>query len=238
MPNRVSPPTRGWTSRSPPSPPSCLGFPAHAGMDPWQSDTTPARFRFPRPRGDGPVLASTPRMVPPGFPAHAGMDPAQAAPASATSRFPRPRGDGPFIRAILGRTDQVSPPTRGWTLLRAALDLGAVGFPAHAGMDRVYPDGGGRAGRFPRPRGDGPMSEDVPAVSMEVSPPTRGWTRRWRSASSEAHGFPAHAGMDLPHPSVAVVVPGFPRPRGDGPWQHCAHVAFVGVSPPTRGWTS
>ena len=28
-----------------------------------------------------------------------------------------------------------------------------------------------------------------------------------------------------------------PRTRGDGPWQHCARVAFVGAPPHPRGWT-
>ena len=41
------------------------------------------------------------------------------------------------------------------------------------------------------------MSEDVPAVSMEVSPPTRGWTLSFAFPRGRRMGFPAHAGMDL-----------------------------------------
>ena len=113
---RVSPPTRGWTPRhrvvsssstgvSPPTrgwtpPPVDMGsprrgFPAHAGMDPSPRSGPTFRFRFPRPRGDGPRVLGGPGksaavsphtrgwtvrgqdhpQVRRGFPAHAGMDP-------------------------------------------------------------------------------------------------------------------------------------------------------------------
>ena len=54
----VSPPTRGWTSRTATSSAPTLGFPAHAGMD--RAPATPPRqaARFPRPRGDGPIHQS------------------------------------------------------------------------------------------------------------------------------------------------------------------------------------
>ena len=50
----VSPPTRGWTTDSPPLSVSSSGFPAHAGMDPGSGRAHEVDHRFPRPRGDGP----------------------------------------------------------------------------------------------------------------------------------------------------------------------------------------
>ena len=70
------------------------------------------------------------------------------------------------------------------------------GFPAHAGMDRWRALTMTCWRRFPRPRGDGPITAVRGIDPQLVSPPTRGWTscatcRFWLDA-----GFPAHAGMD------------------------------------------
>ena len=98
VPDAVSPPTRGWTHREADDSPDVAGFPAHAGMDLLDSFGQVRPVRFPRPRGDGPVLpgsaGSRYRVSPPtrgwtcghgtdrcftiGFPAHAGMDPRTA----------------------------------------------------------------------------------------------------------------------------------------------------------------
>ena len=193
---RVSPPTRGWTVACPGHPRQACGFPAHAGMDPNELGRSRPDRRFPRPRGDGPMPPEAQWYIdgvsPPtrgwthasecrrtgkgGFPAHAGMDllPWRAPPGR--SGFPRPRGDGPYYCGKNARGRWVSPPTRGWTFLVIGLKKLGGGFPAHAGMDRSPTRQRPSVSWFPRPRGDGPMSEDVPAVSMEVSPPTRGWT--------------------------------------------------------------
>ena len=143
----VSPPTRGWT----PSPtnfrPCAGGFPAHAGMDLMATVPSVPFARFPRPRGDGPPLplrhlrrgdASSPATAAPapgGFPAHAGMDRQRGSSAASRSGFPRPRGDGPLCRGSRIGPTSVSPPTRGWTVLRARRQALGEGFPAHAGMD-------------------------------------------------------------------------------------------------------
>ena len=91
----------------------------------------------------------------------------------------------------------VSPPTRGWTVVRPLVRREHPGFPAHAGMDQV--------------------GKCVPLRSS---------------------GFPAHAGMDLYLNAKRTTPDGFPRPRGDGPPDDVATLFGVGVSPPTRGWTS
>ena len=131
----VSPPTRGWTYQPRQQDLWCMGFPAHAGMDPFCPSAADHGTWFPRPRGDGPedmVLAWITEAVSPptrgwtlgtaycthsvlGFPAHAGMDPSQAGRAAASQGFPRPRGDGPVFPHGGTEPGRVSPPTRGWT---------------------------------------------------------------------------------------------------------------------------
>ena len=212
----VSPPTRGWTREGPNVSVGQDGFPAHAGMDPPCGSSARSRARFPRPRGDGPCheyMRLTVSMVSPptrgwtllieeevrlqvGFPAHAGMDPWRYCGVNPLDGFPRPRGDGPFSSNNTVRMNTVSPPTRGWTLRSTSRNRWSCGFPAHAGMDRDRaPSRAGRFG-FPRPRGDGPSSRIMVAISSAVSPPTRGWTVRLRLRHGRGLGFPAHAGMD------------------------------------------
>ncbi len=233
---RVSPPTRGWTRRDAGASAGRGGFPAHAGMDPSRRCSGRRRKRFPRPRGDGPPESCQPvrlaRVSPPtrgwtrpdnsnrhrgqGFPAHAGMDPRSHHAPYASRRFPRPRGDGPSLLEGTVRRLVVSPPTRGWTVIMHTPVGLADGFPAHAGMDPIWPwlvlavarfpphagmDPAGRAssvwrGGFPRPRGDGPLAVRSIASRIRVSPPTRGWTHVGEQVVGAPGGFPAHAGMD------------------------------------------
>ena len=226
-------------------------------MDPPGIAALRRRARFPRPRGDGPSKDGSRTYAnvvsPPtrgwtrdiafpldhqfGFPAHAGMDPADCVPTYHAHRFPRPRGDGPTDFLLKLFHQLVSPPTRGWTRVPALEVRPCTGFPAHAGMDprpRTCPPGGIR---FPRPRGDGPPGAFAGLTDIEVSPPTRGWTRRSDRAAALQIGFPAHAGMD-PFAATAAVCPlGFPRPRGDGPLRGFKVFSLPLVSPPTRGWT-
>ena len=233
----VSPPTRGWT-RSLRDDLRCgAGFPAHAGMDPIRKEHRHRAYRFPRPRGDGPLYAKRRRarmeVSPPtrgwtdfrvpldpvagGFPAHAGMDRSPARPRCCHPGFPRPRGDGPILADGVCGYSGVSPPTRGWTRLQAQSPRDLHGFPAHAGMDRPSGQRTQRPRRFPRPRGDGPCRLLHWVSHSWVSPPTRGWTIPYVTDDPTRHGFPAHAGMDR------ALLPGshadqrFPRPRGDGP---------------------
>ena len=213
----VSPPTRGWT------PVEHLiirrgdGFPAHAGMDPRAAIHWGRVEGFPRPRGDGPSAtrpSTYSRMVSPptrgwtrlvviqhrvggGFPAHAGMDLLGVVVGHSRSGFPRPRGDGPTRYVANDGLSMVSPPTRGWTPMTALDGMSDDGFPAHAGMDPQWILCRQRGCWFPRPRGDGPRSNDTCKPLRSVSPPTRGWTRHRALRLRMAPGFPAHAGMDL-----------------------------------------
>ena len=233
------------------------GFPAHAGMDHQDLAANRPGARFPRPRGDGPTHLRTHARLQPvspptrgwtawnevliaayqGFPAHAGMDLRWSRRTIRAGRFPRPRGDGPQ-HGRRGRTrGRVSPPTRGWTCVGQRCRGLRYGFPAHAGMDlwtlvrRCF------AGRFPRPRGDGPYRHRQIDVGPAVSPPTRGWTRLDLRVPRLHVGFPAHAGMDLVPSGQTNSEARFPRPRGDGPRVRRAADREAMVSPPTRGWT-
>ena len=226
-------------------------------MDPSPHKRASTKKGFPRPRGDGPhpqegndehetvspptrgwtdqlFLVVRPRV---GFPAHAGMDPRHRLRRSTKRRFPRPRGDGPMNRWTLRVQPEVSPPTRGWTRLKATTTTTQTGFPAHAGMDPSDVIRRCAHMRFPRPRGDGPGPRRGPIPIPRVSPPTRGWTLRRLDCGTPRTGFPAHAGMDR----FADWRPGrrlrFPRPRGDGPLPRIGTFLVFMVSPPTRGWT-
>ena len=214
---RVSPPTRGWTQLRRLTLMVRGGFPAHAGMDPPRQSRRGHTPRFPRPRGDGPLiyrrLGNSILVSPPtrgwtpndgaqsgrgkGFPAHAGMDPSGCIITLSRAWFPRPRGDGPRWTLRMEPDGSVSPPTRGWTCTCTGDDDQSYGFPAHAGMDLHRHGAAGCISWFPRPRGDGPLKATVPDVGSAVSPPTRGWTPPSRIRAHPAPGFPAHAGMDL-----------------------------------------
>ena len=253
----VSPPTRGWTTSSAMSVSNAAGFPAHAGMDPSDRPRWLWRTWFPRPRGDGPYSSSVEspwsavspptrgwtivKMIPTpardGFPAHAGMDLELTALEALIDGFPRPRGDGPRADQLRYLHGQVSPPTRGWTPRCARPRRDRHGFPAHAGMDLEGQLTGVRTVRFPRPRGDGPRVPQRQSAAGEVSPPTRGWTRRPSVRPHVYRGFPAHAGMDHVNVDTRWRCAGFPRPRGDGPSVPDWRAAPTMVSPPTRGWT-
>ena len=165
------------------------------------------------------------------------MDPPLPWRAPARRRFPRPRGDGPRDREAVAAAVMVSPPTRGWTPVHGLLAHLPPGFPAHAGMDLPHVSGRRLGERFPRPRGDGPVTRGGLTTARRVSPPTRGWTRGEKQMHGVESGFPAHAGMDPSRRASGRWRSRFPRPRGDGPLGALAAVNIPWVSPPTRGWT-
>ena len=194
---RASPHTRGWTHLRPQGNRRALGFPAHAGMDPWRAPRAWRRTRLPRTRGDGPSVmrlsSSSGRASPhtrgwtltalidleraKGFPAHAGMDPFEPASGFSVAGLPRTRGDGPWDFSRCLRSYVASPHTRGWTRIEKRAVRPADGFPA--------------------PRGDGPYGFVRRRATGLASPHTRGWTRGRRGIPVASDGFPAHAGMDL-----------------------------------------
>ena len=138
--------------------------PAHAGMDRTQAARPSQSARFPRTRGDGPILSvgyGFQHLLPPhtrgwtaslchdgkpffASPAHAGMDPAVYGARDYRECFPRTRGDGPDSRTPLDKPHTLPPHTRGWTQHIGGFAEITCASPAHAGMDR---DGGKLPGR-------------------------------------------------------------------------------------------
>ena len=253
----VSPHTRGWTLSVSEQRTAKGGFPAHAGMDPVSVVVSQSGMRFPRTRGDGPLLdpvdraamqvsphtrgwtpdAVTPSGKSTGFPAHAGMDPDGGMMTLRVTGFPRTRGDGPESSAELGAAAAVSPHTRGWTWARSPTRPRGRGFPAHAGMDPRRRRSRNRGTRFPRTRGDGPGGARTPVGLGRVSPHTRGWTPHPGQERPRHLGFPAHAGMDPTDGHHHDDLSRFPRTRGDGPDTTRSVIRYRSVSPHTRGWT-
>jgi len=176
-PDRVPPPTRGWSDQRAELAGHGDGSPAHAGMVRGMQGRPLGSLRFPRPRGDGPggcVVVQTPYRVPPptrgwspcqflymlrdrGSPAHAGMVPTTQPLFPIFARFPRPRGDGPASITTSFAAAAVPPPTRGWSHDQADPRYPRNGSPAHAGMVPSTAASPPVTTRFPRPRGDGPL---------------------------------------------------------------------------------
>ena len=221
---------------------------------PLSSRTT--RSRFPRPRGDGPVEEFAtwgPLVVPPptrgwpaaperrghraaGSPAHAGMARLRSGVRGGEVRFPRPRGDGPYRFWPDTGDGRVPPPTRGWPQSPDRWGGHLQGSPAHAGMAPASAPSCAGTSRFPRPRGDGPVTMGALSLQGQVPPPTRGWPCCGRCLRASGLGSPAHAGMARARASGTRPGARFPRPRGDGPDDGTARRARPGVPPPTRGW--
>ena len=254
----VSPPTRGWTVASEGVRRRGIGFPAHAGMDPYNYGSTACPCRFPRPRGDGPRSgkpAADRRLVSPptrgwthgcstaaaarlGFPAHAGMDPTHLHHHRSSPGFPAHAGMDLYVGTRQDHRLRFPRPRGDGPCDRRDSCVSVVVSPPTRGWTSSRAARTASFRGFPRPRGDGPSCPSRRTHGSRVSPPTRGWTTGLSSATSESSGFPAHAGMDLASHCRSLSVRRFPRPRGDGPretvWRYRVRV----VSPPTRGWTS
>ena len=95
---------------------------------------------------------------------------------------------------------------------------------------------GTRYTRFPRPRGDGPITDHLKRETLKVPPPARGWPHTRCSHLCAAAGSPARAGMALTGAQFVALAPRFPRPRGDGPGVKAAAKRAKLVPPPARGW--
>ena len=150
---------------------------------------------------------------------------------------PQKRG-GPLTEQSRIRGQEASPHTRGWTLGRR-LPRRAVGFPAHAGMDRRHRSQCGRRSQQPRTIGDAPRrSRSTPEGRDE--PRTRG------NRPGEAVGergrqvfFPAHREVQTYGVWAESTGGRFRRLRGEGPDEMGAIVKHSLGSPRTgRGRTS
>ena len=231
------PRARGWTLA-----PECPQWtpsvsPASAGMDLGRSRLGAAGLRFPRERGDGPlvewrdarttefpprargwtVIAMTRTSAGMVSPASAGMDHNDRPVSSAQSSFPRERGDGPSHPPHHPDPRRFPPRARGWTVHDPEHDDDAEVSPASAGMDRRETAISAALMSFPRERGDGPPDFLQSPPLGEFPPRARGWTRAVICGGRGRSVSPASAGMDLVRTTARALPHRFPRERGDGP---------------------
>ena len=253
----ASPRTRGSTRYGHRIDVLSVGFPAHAGIDPYEVSIWAQKIRLPRARGDRPqeygavryfVRASprtrgstsprrkSPRRGP-GFPAHAGIDHGLTTRDLAQKRLPRARGDRPVGGRALPPGYTASPRTRGSTCGVSAFRGYVEGFPAHAGIDLSSPLSRNSSGWLPRARGDRPVGRSRYGPILPASPRTRGSTSHCGKSQRRPRGFPAHAGIDPAHAIVCAMTKGLPRARGDRPDIDGFCVTWGAASPRTRGST-
>ena len=163
------------------------------------------------------------------------MRPLKVTKGQAKGGFPRARGDAP---ARIGGTEllpRVPPRTRGCARRLDEPPGLAPGSPAHAGMrpSGRAPSEGWR--RFPRARGDAPVSASDEARVCRVPPRTRGCALLGDVAAEGDRGSPAHAGMRPPPRRSSRPRAWFPRARGDAPSSSIFGATLTPVPPRTRG---
>ena len=172
-------------------------FPAYAGMfrlwatRPWVCSS------FPRIRGDVPAVKSAQEKVNKFsphtrgcsadwvtaavqlgvFPVYAGMFRKGRGVFSRCSGFPRIRGDVPSGIMRHMNTGGFSPHTRGCSAESLPALPSSLVFPAYAGMFRLVVSSLSLTRRFPRIRGDVPVSTPVLDWRRRFSPHTRGYSR-------------------------------------------------------------
>ena len=131
-----SPHTRGCSASTHREDPSCLVFPAYAGMFRLVTGGESTPRSFPRIRGDVPGASITAGATTRVFPAYAGMFRRKPTFLCLQHGFPRIRGDVPPPRSISQSEMSFSPHTRGCSsMCHLARSTGSV-FPAYAGMFR------------------------------------------------------------------------------------------------------
>ena len=150
-------------------------------------------------------------------------------------RFPRIRGDVPDRARFYIKEATFSPHTRGCSCALNCFIWQHQVFPAYAGM---FPLTGGNriiAYGFPRIRGDVPHWLRLNPTGLRFSPHTRGCSWQRELAESGRAVFPAYAGMFPSHVGAIKNAEGFPRIRGDVPFQDSGGMKPVSFSPHTRG---
>ena len=129
---------------------------------------------FPRVRGDVPQKPITRTLEKAVFPACAGMFRGVQLAVGVARCFPRVRGDVPLIGPLLDLVVEFSPRARGCSeddqMLLTMVDV----FPACAGMFPRKPKDTNQPNRFPRVRGDVPVTVMIKAWGLGFSPRARG----------------------------------------------------------------
>ena len=170
-------------------------------------------------------------------PALAGIDPASSPATFPCGRFPRARGDRPGMEALDGVLPELPPRSRGSTLVaRRVLHIAAAS-PALAGIDPLLRQCLDCSIRFPRARGDRPVSMLFLTVRGVLPPRSRGSTPAAVYASEPDAASPALAGIDPNPPITTTRLPCFPRARGDRPRSSIACRSRSALPPRSRGST-
>ena len=131
--------------------------------------------------------------------------------------FPRARGDVPTMRVCAKRTPLFSPRTRGCSGTGNTVPTCVLVFPAHAGMFLAAWMKAKTDNRFPRARGDVPVSAPINSRHCSFSPRTRGCSVQGAYPKWFWDVFPACAGMFRRCMFCKRRSRGFPRARGDVP---------------------
>ena len=150
------------------------------------------------------------------------------------------RGDVPDKIFHTNRLWLFSPRARGCSGRKGRSRPGGIVFPACAGMFRVLHPMPRHFPSFPRVRGDVPGLILKTHTEWVFSPRARGCSEAPGCPGAGILVFPAHAGMFRKHPRLRLLVPRFPRARGDVPCKYVNvflwFVVVVRVLVPGLGW--
>ncbi len=129
----------------------------------------------------------------------------------------------------------LSPLTRGTRLNQCVLLRHCRFIPAHAGNTIVSSRSGVDGSVYPRSRGEhGDMLANSESATG-LSPLTRGTPRGDEEAMHKYRFIPAHAGNTISFPATMIILPVYPRSRGEHLLGLLMLQVQYGLSPLTRG---
>ncbi len=150
-------------------------------------------------------------------------------------RFPRVRGDVPNPHHHPGISPPFSPRARGCSVGNELATIKTYVFPACAGMFPQPAAPRSSRSRFPRVRGDVPVSNGLGNRAEQFSPRARGCSWVYRTERGKKFVFPACAGMFLLIHTIGHGDYSFPRVRGDVPPPASRRCPPSWFSPRARG---
>ena len=149
--------------------------------------------------------------------------------------FPRVCGDVPCTHRVRLLSRQFSPRMRGCSVFGFTVPLGALVFPAYAGMFHHPHPHPQNPPSFPRVCGDVPFLRIISRMQRAFSPRMRGCSAGFLDICDSPAVFPAYAGMFPYQPPRPHGCGGFPRVCGDVPPLTIAKKAVQQFSPRMRG---
>ena len=131
--------------------------------------------------------------------------------------FPRVCGDVPCTHRVRLLSRQFSPRMRGCSVFGFTVPLGALVFPAYAGMFHHPHPHPQNPPSFPRVCGDVPFLRIISRMQRAFSPRMRGCSAGFLDICDSPAVFPAYAGMFRRTPAIVIPDSSFPRVCGDVP---------------------